>query len=138
MPRTLLTAVPGRSFGVFVPAPTLNGSNGAMIGQGNATNVAGGTLNLTQIRVSDDGFVYACNLSGAPASRMRVYRWPSDSDFTTAATIVYDSGAGTSFQWRAGDYMDLRGTGINTEIVLTGNGSGANLSTNFVILKATN
>lgn len=117
---------------------TLNGSNGAMIGQGNATNVAGGTLNLTQIRVSDNGFVYACNLSGSPLSRLLVYRWPSDSDFTTAATIVYDSGAGTSFQWRASDYMDLRGTGINTEIVLTGNGSGANLSTNFVILKATN
>ncbi len=116
----------------------LNGASaGAYIGQGNATGVAGGTLNLTQIRVSDDGFVYACNLSGAPASRFLIYRWPSDSDFTTAATIVYDSGAGTSFQWRAGDYMDLRGTGLDTEIIVAGNGTAANLSTNFNIFKAT-
>lgn len=116
----------------------LNGASaGEYIGQGNATGVAGGTLNLTQIRVSDDGFVYACNLSGGPASRFLIYRWPSDSDFTTAATVVYDSGAATSFQWRAGDYMDLRGTGLDTEIIVTGNGTGANLSTNFNIFKAT-
>jgi hypothetical protein len=116
----------------------LDGANaGTYLGQGNGTGVGGGTLNLTQIRVSDDGFVYACNLAGGPTSRFLIYRWPSDSDFSTAATIVYDSGAGTSFQWRAGDYMDLRGSGLDTEIIVTGNGSGANLSTNFVIFKPT-
>jgi hypothetical protein len=117
---------------------TLDGANaGTFLGQGNGTGVGGGTLNLTQIRVSDDGFVYGCNLSSAPASRFVLYRWPSDSDFETAATIVYDSGAGTSFQWRLGDYMDLRGSGINTEIVVTGNGSAANITTNFTIFKPT-
>ena len=112
-------------------------NNGAIIGQANGTGVSGGTLNLIQARVSDDGFVYACNLAGAPASNFKIYRWPSDSDFATAATVVYDSGAGTSFQWRIGDYMDLRGSGINTEIVGTGNGSGANITTNFVIFRPT-
>lgn len=118
---------------------TLDYTNaGAFLGQGLGTGVGiGGTLALTQIRVSDDGYVYACSLSGAPASRFVLYRWPADSDFATAATVVYDSGSGTSFQWRAGDYMDLRGSGLNTEIVVTGNGSGANITTNFVIFRPT-
>ena len=113
------------------------GAAGTFLGQSAGTGVGGGTLNLTQIRASDDGYVYACNLSGAPGSRFLIYRWPSDSDFATAATIVYDSGAGTSFQWRLGDYMDLRGSGLTTEIVVTGNGGGANITTNFTIFRPT-
>ena len=75
-------------------------NNGAILGQANGTGIANGTLGLDQARVSDDGFVYVCNLSGAPASDFRIYRWPSDTDFSTTPTVVYDSGAGTSFQWR--------------------------------------
>src|ERR1017187_6151072 len=112
-------------------------NSGAILGQANGTGIANGTLSLEQARVADDGFVYVCNLSGAPASDFRIYRWPSDPDFTTAPTIVYDSGAGTSFQWRIGDYMDLRGGGINTEIVVGGNGSGANATSNFVLFRPT-
>jgi hypothetical protein len=112
-------------------------NNGAYVGQVNGSGINVGTLALTQVRVSDDGYVYACDLSGSPASDFRIYRWPSDSDFTTAPTIVFDTGPATSFQWRIGDYMDLRGSGINTEIVATGNGSGANLTTNFVIFRPT-
>lgn len=118
---------------------TLDFTNaGTYLGQGVGSSVnLGGTLALSQIRVSDDGYVYACNLAGAPASRFVIYRWPSDSDFATAASVVYDSGAAASFQWRVGDYMDLRGSGLNTEIVVTGNGSGANITTNFVIFRPT-
>ena len=112
-------------------------NSGAILGQANGTGIANGTLGLDQARVSDDGFVYVCNLSAAPASEFRIYRWPSDTDFLTAPTIVYDSGSGTSFQWRLGDYMDLRGSGINTEIVFGGNGSGANVTTNFTIFRPT-
>src|ERR1017187_397358 len=112
-------------------------NSGAILGQANGTGIANGTLGLDQARVSDDGFVYVCNLSAAPASEFRIYRWPSDTDFLTAPIIVYDSGSGTSFQWRLGDYMDLRGSGINTEIVFGGNGSGANVTTNFTIFRPT-
>ena len=103
----------------------------------NGAGISSGTLALDGIRVSDDGFVYACNLSSAPISEFKIYRWPSDSDTVTAPTVVYDSGGGTSFQWRIGDYMDLRGSGSNTEIVIVGNGSAANITTNFVIFRPT-
>ncbi len=117
---------------------TLSAATGAYLGSGNPSNiVAGGTLALLQTRVSDDGFVYSCNLSGSPASTFRIYRWPSSTDFVTPVTLVGGTTAGASFQWRAGDYWDLRGSGANTEIVVTGNGGGVNITTNFVIFRAT-
>lgn len=115
----------------------LSAAAGAFLGSGNGAGISGGTLALEQIRVSDDGFVYACNLSGAPASTFHIYRWPSDSDYVTAPTIVGSTVSGSSFQWRAGDYWDLRGSGSNTEIVVTGNGTGVNITTNFVIFRPT-
>lgn len=117
---------------------TLDGANGYnKLGSGAAPTVSGGTLALIGTRVSDDGHVYACNLSGSAASRLLIYRWESDTDFSTPPLVVYDSGAGTSFPARLGDYMDLRGSGAGTEIVLVGNGSGTAITTNFVLFKAT-
>ncbi|MFN3408964.1 MAG: immunoglobulin domain-containing protein [Limisphaerales bacterium] len=117
---------------------TLDYANGYnKLGSPVAITTLGGTLALTQVRVSDDGKVYACNLSGGPASRFVIYRWESDTDFTAPPIVVYDSGAGTSFQWRVGDYMDLRGSGESTEIVVVGNGSGANITTNIVVFRPT-
>jgi hypothetical protein len=110
----------------------------------NSTGISGGTVGTEGVRVSDDGYVYGCNLSGASNSVFKVYRWPSDTDVTTAPTIVFNSstvftgpGITTSFTWRVGDYMDLRGSGISTEIVAVGNGSGVAITTNFVILRPT-
>ena len=103
----------------------------------NSTGISAGTVGTEGVRVSDDGFVYGSNLSGSPASEFKIYKWPSDTDTVTAPTIVYDSGSATSFQWRIGDYMDLRGSGTNTEMVFVGNGSGANITTNFVIFRPT-
>ena len=103
----------------------------------NSTGISGGTVGTAGIRASDDGFIYACNVSGAPASNFKIYRWASDTDVTTAPAIVYNSGSGTSFQWRLGDYIDVRGSGVNTEIVAVGPGSGANITTNFVIFRPT-
>ena len=102
----------------------------------NGTGVAGGTLNTEGVRVADDGTVYGTDLSGSPASSFKIFKWPSDSDTVTAQTIVANT-AGASFQWRAGDYMDLRGSGSNTEMVVVGNGSGANITTNFIIYRPT-
>lgn len=104
----------------------------------NSSNViTGGTVALPQVRVADDGSIYACNLSGAPSSVFKIYKWASDSDFTTGPLVVFNTGVGTSFQWRAGDYMDVRGSGLDTEIVVVGNGSGVNITTNFLVFKPT-
>ena len=103
----------------------------------NGTGISGGTVGTEGVRVADDGTVYGFNLSGSPASVFKIYKWPSDTDIVTAPVNVSTIVSGSSFQWRAGDYSDLRGSGINTEIVLVGNGSGANLTTNFVIFRPT-
>ncbi len=102
----------------------------------NSQTISAGTVGMEGVRAADDGNIYTCNLSGAPASRYLIFKWPSEATGVTP-TVVYDSGAGTSFQWRIGDYMDVRGSGINTEIVAVGNGSGANITTNFVIFRPT-
>ncbi len=102
----------------------------------NALTVSAGTLALEGVRVADDGTVYACNLSGSPTSRFLIFSWPGETPGVTP-TVVYDSGSGTSFQWRIGDYMDLRGSGLSTEIVAVGSGSSANITTNFVIFRPT-
>lgn len=102
----------------------------------NALTISAGTLAMEGVRVADDGAVYASNLSGAPGSRFLIFKW-ADETAGVDPVVVYDSGQGTSFQWRAGDYMDVRGGGIDTEIVVVGNGSGANITTNFVVFRPT-
>ncbi|MFO1487054.1 MAG: hypothetical protein U1F65_01115 [Verrucomicrobiota bacterium] len=118
----------------------LSGASGSnYLGQLNSTGFGAGTVAATGIRVSDDGYVYACNVSGSPASTFKIWRWPSDSDLTTAPTIVFNAPNNSSFQWRVGDYIDLRGSGLDTEIVAVGNGANgtANVTTNFVIFRPT-
>ena len=102
----------------------------------NGTGISGGTVGTEGVRVADDGTVYGMNLSGSSASTLRIYKWPSDTDVATAP-IVVAAVTGPSFTWRVGDYMDLRGSGINTEIVAVGNGSAAAITTNFVIFRPT-
>ena len=114
----------------------LSPSTGALSLELNSTGISGGTVGTEGVRVADDGSVYGCNLSGGAASTFHIYRWPSDTDVVTAPTIVA-SVSGPSFTERVGDYMDLRGSGINTEIVAVGNGSGVAITTNFVIFRPT-
>lgn len=101
---------------------------GAYVGQLSASGVAGGTLNLAPVRVAEDGRIYACSVAAAGANLL-VYKWESETDFTTAPTIIFTlPGVAT----RYGDNMDVRGSGMATEIVITGNGG-----TGFLILKPT-
>lgn len=126
----------GSHVGVISFASSGNISN-SILGNLNGSGVSGGTVGTEGVRVADDGTVYGINLSGSPASQLKIYKWPSDSDLVTAPVNVSAVVSGSSFQWRAGDYSDLRGSGINTEIVVVGNGSGANLTTNFVVFRPT-
>ena len=107
---------------------------------------SGSQFNLDKIGVADDGKVYGCNLTTAPTGvnqYFKIYQWPSESDASTEALYVFDStnyfnpisgGLTNSFGWRIGDYMDVRGSGTNTEIVVAGNGTTA---TNIVIFRPT-
>lgn len=113
------------------------------------TSPNGAQVNLSNLRVSDDGYVYGCNVTTLPTGAnqvFQVFRWNSETDvandpiivFATTNVFAITNISATSFQWRIGDYMDLRGGGINTEIVVVGNGgAGANVSSNFVVLRAT-
>ncbi len=112
-----------------------SGSN--FLGGLSASGVSGGGGKaICQVRVADDGAVYACNLVTA-GTGFKLYRWASDSDFATAPATVANSP--TLPPMRLGDYMDIRGSGINTEIVVVGNGAinTAGVSTNFVIFRPT-
>jgi hypothetical protein len=112
-----------------------SGSN--YLGSLNAQTISAGTLGMEGVRVADDGTIYTWNLSGAPASRFLIFKWPTEAT-GVSPTVVFDSStAPPSFQWRIGDYMDVRGSGANTEIVGVGSGSGANITTNFVVFRPT-
>lgn len=121
----------------------LSGSNGSnYLANLSGTGITGGTVGTEGVRVADDGTIYGFNLAGASNSVFKVYKWLSDSDTTTAPTVVFNSSTvftppDSSFRWRVGDYTDLRGSGANTEIVAVGNGSGAAITTNFVVLRPT-
>lgn len=76
-----------------------------------------GTLQLDQVKVADDGVIYAANLAAA-SSTLRLYRWESDAT-TSDPTIAFEM-AGVSTRY--GDTMDLRGGGVNTEVLIAGSG----------------
>lgn len=101
----------------------------------NVTSTAA-IISLQGVRVADDGAVYACNRADTSSSVFRIYRWASDSDLSSGPSNVFISSP--NFIQRMGDHMDVRGGGINTEIVVVGSsGSGANINTNFTIFRPT-
>jgi hypothetical protein len=111
-------------------------NQGAFLARLSESGISGGTLSLAAVRVSDDGSIYACSLSGGAGSRFRVYRWAGETNLLDPPSVVFDTGAGTSFPYRIGDWMDVRGSGSSTEIVVSGAAiAGANVSTNFLILR---
>jgi len=104
------------------------------------TNVASGTCIMMNVRVADDGFVYACNRADASPSAFKIYRWKNETDITTNPIVVFSKVINSTpdFAMRLGDHMDVRGSGINTEIVVVGSsGSTANVSTNFLVFRPT-
>jgi hypothetical protein len=116
------------------PLYTLN-TNGS-----NFTGFAGG-IGLDCVEVAEDGSIYAANLdvsaAGATPAVWRVYRW-ADGNSNTVPTMVFAGdplNSGASFRW--GDAMYVRGSGVNTEI-LVDNREGNDPNTSFVaILKPT-
>jgi hypothetical protein len=89
-------------------------------------------LNLCAIGVDDDGAIYACNLTpnaggGGSGTNVysdnklfRIYRW-ANADPNTLPTVIYqgDPVAGISTaNYRWGDVLQVRGSGLGTQILL--------------------
>jgi len=81
--------------------------------------IAGGTFAVNMIGVADDGAVFVGNLSTSTATPdFRLYRWASDSpDAYPELVFAGDPAEGTSIQ-RWGDSLDVRGAGLDTQIVI--------------------
>lgn len=82
--------------------------------------VAGGTKVLHKIDVADDGVVYAGNLTTAAAGNpFKLYRWADDQP-TTAGTVAFsgDPGVGLWLDKACGYTLDVRGAGVNTEVIV--------------------
>ncbi len=89
--------------------------------------IAGGTFALSLIGVADDGAVYAGNLSlDGTTTNFQIYRWANDNSATTP-TVAFSGNPSPGIAQRWGDTFDVRGAGINTQILI-GSRTGTNVS----------
>jgi uncharacterized lipoprotein YddW (UPF0748 family) len=97
----------------------------------NTGGVTGGTFALNKVGVSSDGVVYAANLTtSSTTTPFKIYRW---TDYGTAPTVAYSGMPDGGLTARWGDSFALRGSGTNTQIIISGAG-GSGQATNAVIL----
>jgi len=105
----------------------VNGDTGAFINTMSNTDdfgglvITGGTLTLTHCGVAEDGVIYACNLT-ASTSALKIYRW---SDENANPTVVFGPANPGTTVARYGDSFDVRGAGLNTQIIVSGNAAAA-------------
>ena len=124
--HVLLASRAGGLNGIVLDAVT-----GAELNLLNVDGISGGTFALNLIGVSDDGVVYAGNLStSTTAPVFKLYRWANDQA-DTVPTVAFegdpggvDATTGTSLSpQRWGDSFDVRGAGANTQIVIASRAS---------------
>ena len=120
--RLVVSSVSGGA-GLYI----LDANTGTNIGTLNVSGVNGGTYALDQVKIANDGVVYAGNLpSGTPGTGFTLYSWPAPTNGAAGSQAFVDSGSlGGGDRW--GDTMDIRGAGINTEILL-GSYGGTNVA----------
>ena len=104
----------------------LNGDNG--------TNVStmilpsggfGGAVGCDQVAIANDGAVYACNLATTGVG-FNLFRWGGPTNNAPVLTaFTGDPGNGSGERW--GDTMAVRGSGVNTQIIL-GSRGGTNVA----------
>lgn len=108
----------------------IDGTSGADAGTLNMTGVAGGIRSINRIAITDDGQIFATNLTTsisptATSNTFNVYRWSNES---AAPELVYTGAAGLINGARLGDSLDAWGTGSNVQLI-AGYGSFATTST---------
>ena len=111
------------------------GATGSYLGDLNAAGLpSGGTWAIDQIGVADDGIMYSCNMSTTGAG-FAIVAWNSLSVGASASAYSFggSTGAdpsGSGDRW--GDTMSVRGSGVNTEIII-----GSYNGTNVVVFDTT-
>ncbi|HZO83679.1 MAG TPA: immunoglobulin domain-containing protein [Verrucomicrobiae bacterium] len=106
----------------------LDASTGADLYQLNTSGITGGSIVLLGMAVADDGALYAANMSELANTSLtyNLYRW-ANSDPATVPALVFsgDPAVGVTDRLRWGDTLDVRGAGLNTEIVADANSGTA-------------
>jgi len=104
----------------------LNGDTGAEVGFLNVSGIAQGTFILSTLAVAEDGAIYGANLttsSSGSTTPYKLYRWASEGSAPVNIYSGNPSAPNTAIRW--GDCaLDVRGSGINTEIIAGANGLG--------------
>lgn len=81
------------------------------------TGISGGTFAASMIGVTEDGVIYAANLTtGSLGTPFKVYRWANE-DATPTVAYSGDPGGGDGAADRWGDSFDVRGSGLNTQFL---------------------
>ena len=130
-PATTNILVVSRAGGLNVMV--LDAATGAELRALNVEGITGGTFVLSMIGVSDDGVVYAANLStSTTVPNFKLYRWANDQA-DSVPTIAFEgdpaglddiTGASRNPQ-RWGDSLDVRGSGANTMVVVPSRATSA-------------
>jgi hypothetical protein len=103
----------------------LDGDTGADLWTLNTSSpiITGGTYPLLMIGASDDGVIYAGNLTTAGTTTpFRLYSWTNDTS-TATPSAVFSADPAPADNERWGDTLVVRGSGTNTQ-VLIGSRSG--------------
>jgi hypothetical protein len=119
----------------------LDGTSGNLLGSLDMTGVTGGTFPVNMIDVSDDGIIYAANLTtDTDTTPFKVYRWANEAAMPTVAfdssVTAITAGADT----RIGDTLAVIGAGSGTRIATGGNvatAAGDPADNSFVVLTTT-
>jgi hypothetical protein len=105
----------------------LNADTGAHLWSMNIdTNIillppAGGTFSLNLVETTSDGVVYAGNLT--QTGDFRLYKWDNDSAEATPQLVWSGNPSRDSAVVRWGDAIDLRGSSLNPQLVLSSRNS---------------
>jgi hypothetical protein len=105
----------------------LNATTGAIDGMLPAPSggYSGGTFVINNAGVGSDGAVYVANLATSAASAFKAYKWSSDSDYVTPATVAF-SGTFTGGAPRYGDSFAVYGSGTAAKFATAGSNSAVN------------
>jgi hypothetical protein len=97
-------------------------------------NYSGGTFVINNAGVGADGAVYVGNLATSAASAFKVYKWASDSDFSTPATVAYSGTFAAGGAPRFGDAFAVYGSGTSAIFAAAGsNSTVANVNSYFAV-----